>query len=280
MPAAAASALRPMATRTPLMAITAVQALCRIAKTMLGQLRNLTLVSNIFSREASALAGENCVGLCARSVMCELVRSSFVPAPAQVTRRSLGAGSAAHDPNSHLCHGVPARKRGQRATRARIPAPAYKIIGGNMLEQFLERAAAGLCWIFQLAAEVWGGASDENHFVLRCWKRPRWISRRHVCAREVCGLVAGVATHAVDTVAVFAAFYVLEMDMAVVALQWCVAGGVAVLAARRCEYFVDLQKCFARSIGIRSRASRRSLDCGDHQHSKGQSAACGRTPNQ
>src|SRR6266849_2373989 len=32
MPAAAASALRPMATRTPLMAMTAVQALCRMAK--------------------------------------------------------------------------------------------------------------------------------------------------------------------------------------------------------------------------------------------------------
>ena len=32
MPAAAARALRPMATRRPLMAITAVQALCRIAK--------------------------------------------------------------------------------------------------------------------------------------------------------------------------------------------------------------------------------------------------------
>lgn len=32
MPAAAASALRPMATRMPLMAMTAVQALCRMAK--------------------------------------------------------------------------------------------------------------------------------------------------------------------------------------------------------------------------------------------------------
>src|ERR1700756_5034626 len=37
MPAAAARAPRPMATRTPLMAMTAVQALCRIAKTIPDQ---------------------------------------------------------------------------------------------------------------------------------------------------------------------------------------------------------------------------------------------------
>src|SRR5258705_3089859 len=42
MPAAAASALRPMATRTPLMAMTAVQALCRIAKTIPDQPNNLS----------------------------------------------------------------------------------------------------------------------------------------------------------------------------------------------------------------------------------------------
>src|SRR5713101_6158162 len=40
MPAAAARALSPMATRTPLMAMTAVQALCRIAKRIPDQLNN------------------------------------------------------------------------------------------------------------------------------------------------------------------------------------------------------------------------------------------------
>ena len=37
MPAAAARALRPRATRTPLIAMTAVQALCRMAKTIPDQ---------------------------------------------------------------------------------------------------------------------------------------------------------------------------------------------------------------------------------------------------
>src|SRR5260370_39185040 len=42
MPAAAASALRPMATRMPLIAMTAVQALCRIAKRIPDQPNNLS----------------------------------------------------------------------------------------------------------------------------------------------------------------------------------------------------------------------------------------------
>jgi hypothetical protein len=41
-----------MATRTPLMAMTAVQALCKMAKTMLDQLRSLMLTSDIFERDA------------------------------------------------------------------------------------------------------------------------------------------------------------------------------------------------------------------------------------
>ena len=52
MPAAAARAERPMATRTPLMAITAVQALCRIAKIRLDQLRIRMRANQLLGRSA------------------------------------------------------------------------------------------------------------------------------------------------------------------------------------------------------------------------------------
>jgi hypothetical protein len=44
-----------MATRRPLMAMTAVQALCKMAKTMLDQLMSLLLASDTSGREASEL---------------------------------------------------------------------------------------------------------------------------------------------------------------------------------------------------------------------------------
>jgi len=55
MPAAAARALKPMATRTPLTAMTAVQALCKMAKMMLDKLMNLLLTSSFFGHEPSEL---------------------------------------------------------------------------------------------------------------------------------------------------------------------------------------------------------------------------------
>src|SRR6267154_3934138 len=57
MPAAAASALRPMATRMPLMAMTAVQALCRIAKTIPDQ-------PNSWRRERSESAESRGTSFC------------------------------------------------------------------------------------------------------------------------------------------------------------------------------------------------------------------------
>ena len=59
-------------------------------------------------------------------------------------------------------------------------------------------------------------------------------------AWKIGGLVAGVTTHAVDTVAILASPYILQMNMAVVALQGRVTRWMTVLAARRRENFVDL----------------------------------------
>src|SRR5207237_1325251 len=54
MPAAAARALRPRATRMPLIAMTAVQALCRMAKTIPDQLMNEMLIMNIRGSRAGS----------------------------------------------------------------------------------------------------------------------------------------------------------------------------------------------------------------------------------
>src|SRR5258706_10965467 len=120
-----------------------------------------------------------------------------------------------------------------------------------MLKQLLEGAATRLLRIFQLAAELAGGAPDDNHFVLRSGKRPLGISRRHVFAGNIGTLVTGGAAHSVNAQAILAALHILQMDMAIVALQRRVTGGMAVLAARRGKYFVDVQKSFARGAGIR-----------------------------
>src|SRR5260370_21734100 len=120
-----------------------------------------------------------------------------------------------------------------------------------MLKQLLQRAATCLLRIFQLAAELGGGAPDDDHFVLRSGKRPLGISWRHVFAGKIGSLVTGVAAHSVNTQAILAALHILQMDVAIVALQRRVTGGMAGLGARRGEYFFNLQKCFARGAGIR-----------------------------
>jgi hypothetical protein len=71
-----------------------------------------------------------------------------------------------------------------------------------------------------------------------------------VVAGEVAGLVTGFAAHGGHAVAILAAFYVLQVDVAVVALERSVASGMASLAARRRENFVDFEKGFCGSSGV------------------------------
>jgi len=68
--------------------------------------------------------------------------------------------------------------------------------------------------------------------------------------REIGSLMARIASHAVDAVAIFATLYVLQVDMTVVALKGRIARGMAVLAARKGEDFVDLQECLAGGVCI------------------------------
>ena len=114
-----------------------------------------------------------------------------------------------------------------------------------MLEELVKRASTVLRRIFYLAAQLRRSAPDKDHFVLGRRQCPFGIAWGHVFAGQICGLMAGVAAHAVDSVAVFAALYVLQMHVAVVALQRSVASRVAILAARRSQNFIDLKESLA-----------------------------------
>jgi hypothetical protein len=164
----------------------------------------------------------------------------------------LGTGGAAVDPDFHLGHSVRAAEWRESTAIAGIPAPADKFVICNVFEELLQGAAAGLFGVFELPTEFGGRAADEHHFVLGRRQAPLGIARRHVVSGEIGGLVTSFAAHGGNAVAVLAAFYVLQVNVTVVALQRSVACGMAILAARRSENFVDFEKgfCRTRRVGL------------------------------
>src|SRR6266404_2495205 len=68
----------------------------------------------------------------------ETITASFVFA----ARDLLGAGRATGDPNLHLRHGILAGKRRQCPPVARAPAPAHKVVVGDVIEQLFQRPPA------------------------------------------------------------------------------------------------------------------------------------------
>jgi hypothetical protein len=103
---------------------------------------------------------------------------------------------------------------------------------GNVVEDFFERFAAVLFWVFQLAREFGRALALEDHPHVRRRQVPLGMAGRHVCADKVFVLVTVLAFHCVKAFAVESALDVLEMQVAVLALQWNVAVGMAIHAAR------------------------------------------------
>jgi hypothetical protein len=153
---------------------------------------------------------------------------------------SIRACSPAIDPSPHLLCSFLPRKRRQGPSVSGIPSPTYKVIVSDVIVELCQSAVAVLFGVFNLATEIGSGTSDKNHLVFWSGERPFGISGRHVFAGEICGLVASVATHGADAVAVFAALYILHVDVTVIALERSVASGMAVLTPRRSKDFVDL----------------------------------------
>jgi hypothetical protein len=68
--------------------------------------------------------------------------------------------------------------------------------------------------------------------------------------RQVVILMASIAAHRGHSVTVNAPFYVLNVYVTIVALQRSITFRMTILAARRNQYFVDLQERRLRRIPI------------------------------
>src|SRR6266404_6069948 len=84
----------------------------------------------------------------------------------------LWTGSAALDPDLHLCRRVRPGKWRQCSPIARLPTPADKIVIRYVIKQFFERAAAILFGILDLPAQCSRRTSHKHHFLSRRGARP------------------------------------------------------------------------------------------------------------
>jgi len=84
--------------------------------------------------------------------------------------------------------------------------------------------------------------------------------------------VASVTAHGADTVAVFAALHILHVDVTVVALEGSVTRRVTVLAARRSEDTIDLQKRLTRGRGVGPGSLGRGIEARDETHGQKRNA--------
>src|SRR5271156_1322052 len=147
--------------------------------------------------------------------------------------RLLRAGGAVIDPLLHGRDKIRAIERRGGAAIAGIPAPADQFVVRNVFHYLRQRTIAVFGRVFELAAELAGRLASNNHLHFGRRQRPFRISRRHIRAGKIRVLVAGVALHAVQAFAVGSAFYILNMDVTVVALQRSITRRMTILAARR-----------------------------------------------
>src|SRR5687768_7981488 len=104
------------------------------------------------------------------------------------------------------------------------------------MDNFLEGLPAVLLWVLQLARQLGGAPALENHRLVRRRKMPLGMAGRHAFTNEVFVLMTVLALERVKPLAVGSALHILEMEMAVFALQWNVAGGMTIHAARVHEH--------------------------------------------
>src|ERR1700723_4292362 len=86
---------------------------------------------------------------------------------------------------------------GKGSTVTRIPAPADKIILGNVFHDLNEGAIAVFGGILELAAKLARSFSLNDHFHFGRGQRPFRISGRHIGAGQIGILMAGMAGHGV-----------------------------------------------------------------------------------
>src|SRR6266436_10420709 len=88
-----------------------------------------------------------------------------------------------------------------------------------MVKKVTERSPAILLRIFDLLAKLACRASHNYHLVPGGRQSPLRIAGRHMRARKIRCLMAGVTSHPVHSAAVLAPYHVLKMHMTVVSLK-------------------------------------------------------------
>src|SRR5712671_3409396 len=111
-----------------------------------------------------------------------------------------------------------------------------------MLDDLFERLASVLFRILQLARQLSRGFALKDHSHVRGRQTPLGMARRHAFAGKVCVLVTVPALERIVSFAIGAALHVLKMRVTVLALQWSVSSGMAILAARMHEYWIRGKK--------------------------------------
>src|SRR5438105_11598462 len=118
------------------------------------------------------------------------------------------------------------------------------------MDNLFDGPAAVLMRVFERAGEFGWSLALENHAHLLWWQMPLRVSGRHVGTREIGVLMAVGAFEGVETFAIGAAFDVLEMQVAVIALKRYVAYRMAVHATRMHEDGISSEECVAGSGGV------------------------------
>ena len=149
--------------------------------------------------------------------------------------KSFGNGRAFLNPLAHFRGEFRVAEGWFRAAFGGIPARQHKRILGDVMDDFLERLAAVLFWVFQLAGEFSGTLALKDHSHVRGREMPLRMPWRHALTGKILVLVTVLALERVKAFAVRTALHVLEMRVAVFSLQRNIAGRMAIHAARMHE---------------------------------------------
>src|SRR5712664_214533 len=154
----------------------------------------------------------------------------------------LWASRAAGDPDPDLLDSVRPGKRRQGPTVARVPAPPHKVVVADVVEQVPQRPPAILLRILDLPAQLTRRPPGKHHLNFQRRQRPSRTARRQVRPGKIRGLMACIAAHCGYFVSIGAELHVLQVHVAVISLQRSIARRMAVLASRRSQYAIKLQK--------------------------------------
>lgn len=160
-------------------------------------------------------------------------------------RSGRGTSRSGLHPGLHQCTRLLLRARRGGAAEAGLPGPADEGVLADMVDQVFHLAAAVARGIPDLLADLTDALAFPGHFARG--EVPVGMAG-HAAGLEIGALVAGVATHRFEPMAVGAARHRRLMKAGIVALVRSVAGGMAVGAARMRQHFSELGENRGRAL--------------------------------